>query len=59
MISPDNLESISEILNTIEKNDLNNKKIQEIRSQTVYNIGDSAIIGANYIMKLLNDLSSN
>ena len=52
VISPDNLESISEILNTIEKNDLNNKKIQEIRSQTVYNIGDSAIIGANYIMKL-------
>jgi len=58
VISPNNLESITDILNKIEDNDLNSKKIQEIRSQTVYNIGESAKIGTNYIVKLLDDNDS-
>ena len=58
VISPNNLESLTDILNKIEDNDLYSKKIQEIRSQTVYNIGESAKIGTNYIVKLLDDNDS-
>ena len=59
IVSPNNLESILDILNTTQENDLNSKKIQEIRSQTVFNIGESAKIGANYIVKLLKNINSN
>ena len=58
VISPNNLESITDILNKIEDNDLFSKKIQEIRSQTVYNVSESAKIGTNYIVKLLDDNDS-
>ena len=38
---------------------LSSKKIQQIRSQTVFNIGESAKIGANYIVQLLKNINSN
>jgi len=59
IVSPNNLESILDILNTTQENDLNSKKIQEIRSQTVFNIGESAKIGANYIVQLLKNTNLN
>ncbi len=59
IVSPNNLESILDILKTIQENDLSSKKIQEIRSQTVFNIGESAKIGANYIVQLLKNTNLN
>jgi YidC/Oxa1 family membrane protein insertase len=58
IVSPNNLESILDILNTIQENEIS-KKIREIRSQTVFNIGESAKIGANYIVQLLKNINSN
>ena len=59
VVSPNNLESILDILKNIPENDLNSKKIQQIRSETVFNIGESAKIGANYIVQLLKNINSN
>ena len=59
VVSPNNLESILDILKTIQENNLSSKKIQQIRSQTVFNIGESAKIGANYIVQLLKNINSN
>jgi len=58
VVSPNNLESILDILKNIPENDLNSKKIQQIRSETVFNIGESAKIGANYIVQLLKNINS-
>jgi len=43
-------------LNEDEKND---ERIRDIRSKTVYNLGKSAKIGAEYIQKLNKELSLN
>ncbi len=59
VVSPNNLESILDILKNIPENDLNSKKIQQIRSETVFNIGESAKIGANYIVQLLKNINLN
>ncbi len=58
IVSPNNLESILDILKKIPENDLNSKKIQQIRSETVFNIGESAKTGANYIVQLLKNINS-
>jgi hypothetical protein len=57
IVSPDNLESIIDILKNIEENDLVSKKIQQIRSETVFNIGKSAKTGADYIVQLLKNIN--
>jgi CDP-glycerol glycerophosphotransferase (TagB/SpsB family) len=57
IVSPNNLESIIDILKNIQENDLISKKIQEIRSENVFNIGKSAKTGANYIVQLLKILN--
>jgi len=58
VVSPKELEKIPEL---IEMSNDNNKNIQEkiklLRSKTVFNIGKSKIIGANYIEELINKLS--
>ena len=59
IISQNNLESILDILKNIPENNVNSKKIQQIRSETVFNIGESAKIGANYIVQLLKNINSN
>ncbi len=59
VVSPNNLESILDILKNIPENDLNSKKMQQIRSETVFNIGESAKIGANYIVQLLKNINLN
>ena len=54
VIHPTKIEEIPNLITSLNKND---KKIKEIRSKTVYNIGKSAIIGAEYIQQLDKKLS--
>ena len=54
VIHPTKIEEIPNLITSLNKND---KKIKEIRSKTVYNIGKSAIIGAEYIQQLYKKLS--
>ena len=58
IISPNSLEEIPLIIKDLEKNaEFFSKRIKEIISNTVYNIGESAKIGAKYIQQL-NDEGS-
>ncbi|SVB28856.1 uncharacterized protein METZ01_LOCUS181710 [marine metagenome] len=53
VVLPDNLEEIPLIIKDLEKNaQIFNKQIKEILSMTVYNIGESAKIGAKYIQQI-------
>ena len=53
MVSPDNLKIIPELINDIEQNNKFETQIQKIRSQTVFNISQSAKTGADFIQKLI------
>ena len=53
VVSPNSLEEIPLIIKDLEKNaQIFNKQIKEILSNTVYNIGESAKIGAKYIQQI-------
>ena len=53
LIEPDNLNEIPKII--LELDDKSRaEEIRDIRSQTVFNIGKSAIVGAEYIKKILD-----
>ena len=53
VVLPNNLEEIPLIIKDLEKNaQIFNKQIKEILSMTVYNIGESAKIGAKYIQQI-------
>ena len=55
VVSPNNLEEILELVRILDKNTKNiSELIKEIREKTVYNIGESAKIGAEYIKQLCN-----
>ncbi len=56
VISPNNLEIIPETIETIFNNNLLNEQIKKIRSETVYNLGKSATIGADAIEKIFDTL---
>ena len=57
VVLPDNLEEIPLIIKDLEKNaQIFNKQIKEILSMTVYNIGESAKIGAKYIQQLNDEI---
>ena len=57
VVLPDNLEEIPLIIKDLEKNaQIFNKQIKEILSMTVYNIGESAKIGAKYIQQLNDEV---
>ena len=57
VVSPNNLEEIPLIIKDLEKNaQIFNKQIKEILSMTVYNIGESAKIGAKYIQQLNDEV---
>ena len=56
VVSPKNLEIIPEIIENIFINNTLHEQIKKIRSETVYNIKKSAIIGADVIEKISNDL---
>ena len=53
VVSPDKLEEIPEIIKKSNQDDERKEQIKKIRSDTVYNIGKSAKIGADIIEKLL------
>ena len=53
VVLPNNLEEIPLIIKDLEKNaQIFNKQIKEILSKTVYNVGESAKIGAKYIQQI-------
>ena len=53
IVSPNSLEEIPLIIKDLEKNaQIFNKQIKEIISNTVYNVGESAKIGAKYIQQI-------
>jgi len=54
------LEKIPELIKNIDKNNqIIHEQFQEIRSKIVYNIGNSAKIGAKYIQQLIEADYSN
>jgi hypothetical protein len=54
IISPNDLEEIPTFMKNLQKNDHNVKEqISSIRLKTVYNIGNSATVGAKYIQELI------
>ena len=56
VVSPNNLQEILELIRILGKNTQNiSKLIKEIREKTVYNIGESAKIGAEYIRQIHNE----
>ena len=59
IISPNELTKIPDLINTSNQNNQNIKeKIRFLRSKTVFNIGESAVVGAKYIQKLYSQLTS-
>ena len=47
---------IPEKINSLfENTDKFRKQIREIRSKTVFNIGESATVGAKYILKIVDE----
>lgn len=58
VISPNNLEKIPDLIKNLDQNDKKfSEQIVYIRSKTVYNVGESAKIGAKYIQQLNEELS--
>ena len=56
VISSNELEEIPEKINSLFENTGKfRKQIREIRSKTVFNIGKSAIVGAKYIVKIVDE----
>ena len=55
IVSPNNLQEILELVRILDKNTQDiSKLIKQTREKTVYNIGESAKIGAEYIKQLHN-----
>ena len=55
VVSTNNLEKIPEIIKNLENENLLSEQIRKIRSETVYNIGKSAKIGAEVIEKIYEE----
>ena len=55
VISPNNLEKIPEIIKNIKNDSSMNEQIRKIRSETVYNLGNSVKIGSEIIEKMYNE----
>jgi len=56
VVSPNNLELIPGIIENIDDKNPLNEQIKKIRSETVFNMGRSAIVGSDVIEKIYNDL---
>jgi YidC/Oxa1 family membrane protein insertase len=57
VVSPHELKTIPDLIYKSKNNDLSIiESIKKIRSRTIYNLGESAIIGAQYIQKLTTEL---
>ena len=56
IVSPNNLEEVLDLIRILDKNTQNiSELIKDIRQKIVYNIGESAKIGAEYIRQLHNE----
>jgi len=56
IVSPNNLQEILDLIRILDKNTQDiSKLIKQTREKTVYNIGESAKIGAQYIRQLLTN----
>ena len=53
IVSPNNLKIIPDLIKNTTKNNKFSQQIQKIRSETVFNIGESAKIGADFIQQLI------
>ena len=60
IVSPNNLQEILELIRILGKNTQDiSKLIKQTREKTVYNIGESAKIGAQYIKQLHNETKNS
>lgn len=59
VISPNNLDEIPPLIKNFDKDTQIDKQIREIRAEVVYNIGESAKIGARYIESILKETQLN
>ena len=57
VVKPNDLNKISNILKNIQNDEYIGEEIREIRSKTVYNIGESAKIGGDFIEKICREAS--
>ena len=57
VVSPKNLEKIPEVIENTDNDSSTNERIIKIRSETVYNLGKSAKIGAEAIEKIHMELN--
>ena len=57
VIHPTKIEEIPNLITSLNKNEKDSKKIKDICSETVYNVGKSARVGAKYIQQLNRELS--
>jgi YidC/Oxa1 family membrane protein insertase len=57
VVSPKNLEKIPEVIENIDGDSSTNERIIKIRSETIYNLGKSAKIGAEAIEKICMELN--
>ena len=55
VVSTNNLEKIPEIIQNLDNDNLMSEQIRKIRSEIVYNIGNSAKIGAEIIKKIYRE----
>ena len=55
VVSTNNLEKIPEIIKNLENENLLSEQIRKIRSETVYNLGNSVKIGSEIIEKMYNE----
>jgi len=53
VVSPNELKIIPKLINDIDQRDKFSEQIQKIRSDTIFNIGGSAKIGATFIQQLI------
>jgi YidC/Oxa1 family membrane protein insertase len=59
VVLPTRIKEIPNLIIALNKDEKNDEKIRDIRSKTVFNLGKSAKIGAEYIQKLNKELSLN
>ena len=53
IVSPNNLKIIPDLVKDTNKNNKFSQQIRKMRSETVFNIGESAKIGADFIQQLI------
>jgi hypothetical protein len=59
VINPSKIEEIPNLITSLNKSKKNSEKIRDICSKTIYNIGKSSTVGAEYIQQLNKKLSLN